>query len=216
MHLFILKIKKCLQPSCPLLAKDLPNYFKELAAHRLIAVDDALHHPFTEEFTQGYLQENNIGALLDGTIHMNGKTLGVVCHEHVGSKRKWTLDEQNFAGSIADLCRITVETCKRRDVEKELQQHSMQLAKIAEERSHLLLESEKRYNYVLQHAPIPILILSNNGEILEVNPEAEATFGAHKNTIIGKNFVQTIVVAESRKKAVLMAARTIKARLFEM
>ena len=208
------KLKNAYSLHAPLSAKDLPNYFKELAAHRLIAVDDALHHPFTEEFTQGYLQENNIGALLDGTIHMNGKTLGVVCHEHVGSKRKWTLDEQNFAGSIADLCRITVETCKRRDVEKELQQHSMQLAKIAEERSHLLLESEKRYNYVLQHAPIPILILSNNGEILEVNPEAEAAFGAHKNAIVGKNFVRTIVVAESRKKAVLMAARTLKGQAF--
>jgi PAS domain S-box-containing protein len=197
----------------PLQAKDLPIYFSELATHRVIAVEDAMQHPSTKEFV-GYLQENSIGALLDSTIHINGKAVGVVCHEHVGGTREWTLDEQTFAGSIADLCRIRIETCLRLTAQAELQQYSDKLAKMVDERSQLLLESEKRYNYVLKHAPIPILILKKSGEIIEVNPEAQAAFGAHRDDMIGKNFVKTIVADESRKLAVAMAARSLRGEAF--
>jgi PAS domain S-box-containing protein len=197
----------------PLLVKDLPIYFSELATHRVIAVDNAMQHPFTQELT-GYLKANKVGAMLDSTITINGKSVGVVCHEHVGGTREWTLDEQTFAGSIADLCRITSETCLRRTAQAELQQYSDKLAKMVDERSHLLLESEKRYNYVLKHAPIPILILKKSGEIVEVNPEAQAAFGAHRDDMIGKNFVKTIVANESRKTAVAMAAKSLRGEAF--
>jgi two-component system cell cycle sensor histidine kinase/response regulator CckA len=41
----------------------------------------------------------------------------VVCHEHVGRARQWTLDEQSFAGSIADFVSLAIEASgrKRRD-----------------------------------------------------------------------------------------------------
>lgn len=195
-------------------ADDFPNYFNALARHRVIAVEDAMQHDCTEEFTHGYLQQNNIGAMLDSTIRLNGKSIGVVCHEHVSGTRKWTLDEQSFAESIADLSRIVMETSLRRDAQFELQQYSDKLAKMVDERSLLLAQSEKRYNYVLQHAPIPILVLKKNGEMIEVKPEAATAFGTSRDDLIDENFLKTIVAMESRKKAVSMAARTLKGEMF--
>lgn len=206
--------KNAYSTTSTLQADDYPNYFNALATHRVIAVEDAMQHPFTVEFTRDYLLQNNIGAMLDSTIRLNGKSIGVVCHEHVGGTRKWALDEQNFAGSIADLSRIVMETCLRRDAQFDLLQYSDKLAKMVDERSQLLAQSEKRYNYVLKNAPIPILILKKNGEIVEVNPEAESAFGVHRDDMIGRNFVKTIVAEESRKKAVAMAARSLLGEAF--
>ena len=198
----------------PLLASDLPVYFNALASNRVIAITDAMRDPVTAEFKPAYLPANNIGAMLDGTIRQNGETIGVVCLEHTSGTRKWTLDEQSFAGSVADLCRINLETCTRRNAELAMIKLNENLEQEVVTRASLLLETEKRYNYVLQHAPIPILILKKNGEIVEVNPEAEAAFGAPRKAMIGKNFVKTVVADESRKTTVLMAARTLRGEAF--
>jgi PAS domain S-box-containing protein len=76
-----------------------------------------------------------------------------------------------------------------------------------------LLESEKRFSYVVKHAPIPILILNSKGDIVEANPEAQAASG-YTETIVGKNFIELIVSAESRKKAIVTAANAMKGKEF--
>ena len=327
----------------PLIAKKLPVYFKVLDTNRVIAVADALQDPVTAEFTGGYLQDNAIGAMLDGTIMLNGETIGVICLEHTGGTREWTLDEQSFAGSLADLCRISLETCRRRSAEQDLSNQQKNIESIVESRTELiernaklfrflverapvtilymdtnnviiemnpeaerltgysreyaigktyqelfatkdntqklkdlskkiasgekvqgqevtircadgstvdlsvtrsmeldedgnpviisigqdltrqkafelnakkLMDSESRYSYVMEHAPIPILILKRNGEIIEVNPEAARAFGASKHDMLGKIFVKTVVAPESRRNATVMAARTLRGELF--
>ena len=198
----------------PLIASELPVYFKALASQRVIAINNALLDPVTAEFKPAYLPVNNIGAMLDGTIRLSGETIGVICLEHTNGKRNWTLDEQSFVASLADLCRINLETCRRRTAEQALIKLNENLEQEVVARAFSLVESEKRYNYVLQHAPIPILILKKDGEIVEVNPEAEAAFGANRQDMIGKNFVKTVVASESRKTAVLMAARTLRGEVF--
>lgn len=198
----------------PLVANDLPIYFDALATHRVITITNAMQDPITFEFKPVYLLANNIGAMLDGTISLNGETVGVICLEHTGNSRRWTLDEQNFVGSLADLCRISLETCRRREAEQVIMKLNENLEQEVVARALLLRETEKRYNYVLQHAPIPILILKKNGEIVEVNPEAEAAFGATREDMLGKIFVDSVVADESRKTAVLMAARSLRGRSF--
>jgi PAS domain S-box-containing protein len=198
----------------PLAANDLPVYFEALATHRVIDITNAMQDPVTAEFKPSYLPANNIGAMLDGTIRLNGETIGVICLEHTGSTRAWTLDEQSFVGSITDICRISLETCRRRIAEQEVLKLNEHLEQEVVARALLLRESEMRYNYVLQHAPIPILILKKNGEIVEVNPEAEAAFGAPREDMLGKVFVETVVANESRKTAVSMAARSLKGEAF--
>ena len=82
--------------------------FSHLANRHVRAINDVFDHIATSEFTADYMQSNNIGAMLDGSILLNNQVIGVVCHEHVGGARDWTLDEEGFADSVADLVRLTV------------------------------------------------------------------------------------------------------------
>ena len=104
-----------------------PRYFQTLEESRIIAANDAATDPATSEFAVGYLDVLNITAMLDVPIRLEGRVAGVLCNEHTGSPRSWRIDEQNFAGSLADLTALVLETDRRRTVERELRQSFDQL-----------------------------------------------------------------------------------------
>ena len=91
-----------------------PPYFAALEAERVIDASDARTDPRTSGFTDGYLVPNGIGAMLDVPLRQAGGTLGVLCAEHVGGARIWTVDEQNFAISVANLLAAAVADAERR------------------------------------------------------------------------------------------------------
>ena len=85
------------------LGKDFPTYFSALDAERVIAAGDA-HSDFrTREFSASYLTPLGIGAMLDATFRIGGRTRGVLCVEHVGVARLWNEEEKRLAISVADL-----------------------------------------------------------------------------------------------------------------
>ncbi len=198
----------------PLLAKDLPMYFQFTSHHRVIAANDVMQHPATVEFRQGYVQENNIGAMLDGSIWLNGQMIGAVCYEHVGGTRQWTLDEQSFVGSICDLIRLNIETDRRHKAEQALLKHSEKLEVMVQTRTRSLQESEQRFASVVKYVPIPIVTIKSNGEIIEFNPEAESVTGFYREDVIGKNFIDIFAVKASFKKAIAIGAGTKKGEDF--
>ena len=177
---------------------EIPNYFLELNKHRVIAANDAMQHPALQELTDGYLQDNNIGAVLDGGIWVDGNAAGVVCIEHVGGLREWASDEQTFAGAIADLARVTIETCKRRTAEQALLERSAQLEQMVQARTLSLRESDKRFSYVVQNAPVAILCLNGARELIEMNPEAEKISGYSRAYAIGKTYDELFSSEETR------------------
>lgn len=103
-----------------LLATDYPSYFEALRSARTIAAHDAQSDPRTREFTDGYLRPLNIGAMLDAPLWQRDRVVGVLCCEHMGGPRHWTLDEENFVGSVADSVRLLLEVRDRDRVEQEL------------------------------------------------------------------------------------------------
>ena len=101
-------------------AASYPDYFKALAENRTIAADDAQQDPRTRELTAGYLVPRGITSLIDAPIMRGRSLVGVICHEHVGAHRTWSVEEQNFAGSIADLMSTAMEACERKRAQNEL------------------------------------------------------------------------------------------------
>ncbi len=152
--------------------------------------------------------------MLDGTIWLNNQVIGAICHEHMGSAREWTLDEQSFAGSVADLARLTIETHRRRKAEQALGKQNEELELVVQARTQSLQESQRTFEYVVKNAPIPILILDNKGDIVDANPEAQAASG-YKASIKGKNFIELIVSDESRKRAIVTSVRAMKGKDFK-
>lgn len=95
-------------------SKDFPAYFKALLRERTIAADDAHGDPRTSCFSEPYLKPLNISSMLDVPIWAGGRMVGVVCHEHVGAKRRWTADEEAFAYLMSAYVALAVERTSAR------------------------------------------------------------------------------------------------------
>jgi PAS domain S-box-containing protein len=103
-----------------LVATMYPRYFQELKTERIVSADNAQQDPRTAEFTEGYLAPLGITSVLNVPIRSAGKMIGVVCYEHLGPMRHWTLEEQHFATSVANTVTLAIEAADRRKVEQAL------------------------------------------------------------------------------------------------
>jgi two-component sensor histidine kinase len=111
-----------------LTAADYPRYFAALRDQRALAVQDALRDPRTAEFADSYLVPCRIASMMDAPVMMGQRMIGVICHEHVGSPRHWSLQEQMFAGSMSDFVSIAIRARERRHVEQRIADSEHQLA----------------------------------------------------------------------------------------
>ena len=50
-----------------------------------------------------------------------------MCHEQMGAPRQWTMEEENFAASMADLVALSVEASERLQRERALAESEAQI-----------------------------------------------------------------------------------------
>ncbi|MDR2889943.1 MAG: diguanylate cyclase [Lachnospiraceae bacterium] len=93
------------------------QYVNHLRSERLLVIPDLSQpNPLTDCIAD---YDSNICALLDAPIRISGELTGVVCIEQDRSdrypgRREWTIEEQNFAGSLADLMALAITSTERR------------------------------------------------------------------------------------------------------
>ncbi len=145
--------------------KDYPGYFKSLEASGSILVDDVLTHPATKECIESYLKPLGITSLMDQSIRIQGKIVGVICYEQIGSQRDWLIEEQDFAQAITDLCSQVILEIERRQTEDQL----------------------KLSARVFSDTHEGIMITDTNSMIIDVNPAFCHITGYSREEIIGKN-----------------------------
>jgi len=92
-----------------------PAYFSALESERAITASDAARDPLIGSLEADYLSPLGISSLVDAPIRRLGQIAGVVCHEHVGAPRAWSLDEETFAGAISDLVGTAFDASERRE-----------------------------------------------------------------------------------------------------
>ncbi len=90
-----------------------PAYFAALESEEPIAAGDAHLDRSTSEFSIGYLTPLGIGAMLDAPVRSGGALVGVVCNEHIGGARTWTVGEQRDAAFLASLASLSLELAQR-------------------------------------------------------------------------------------------------------
>jgi diguanylate cyclase (GGDEF)-like protein/PAS domain S-box-containing protein len=151
-----------------LLAADYRNYFAALDADRVIAATDAHSDHRTHEFSKAYLAPLGIGAMLDATLRIAGRTQGVLCIEHVGTARLWNEEEKRFAVSVADLLAQLAAHYEVRHSEARLREiTSLQKA-------------------VLDGSNYSIISTAPDGTILSFNAAAERMLGYSAEDVVGK------------------------------
>jgi PAS domain S-box-containing protein len=87
---------------------DCPSYFRALASERVIAAHDVYTDHRTHEL-RAYFESRGIVSLLDAPVRVFGRSIGVVCHEHIGIPRKWLPEEESFAATIGDFVALALE-----------------------------------------------------------------------------------------------------------
>jgi GAF domain-containing protein/HAMP domain-containing protein len=102
--------------------------FEALSRGPLLAASQAQQDPNFRELVTGSLAPQQIGARIDAPFQTQGKLIGVITIEHVGSSRDWAPDEQQFAQALANFMTLVLEAARRRESEE-----ALALAKLAAE-----------------------------------------------------------------------------------
>lgn len=95
-----------------------PNYFTIIEKERVIAANEAISDPRTKELAIPLFVPNNIQSVLDISIRQSVKTVGILSFEVRNKQRKWSLDEQNFATSLADAISLVLEQHERLKIDQ--------------------------------------------------------------------------------------------------
>ena len=152
-----------------------PIYFDAIEQERVIAAADARTDERTREFAVAYLEPHGIGAMLDVPLRQRDITIGVLCLEHVGPARGWTVDERNFALSVANLVTAAI-------AENEREQAVQRLA-----------DNEARVRLVLDTAHDAFVGMHADGKVVAWNLQAAATFGYSYEEAIGQPLAALII-----------------------
>ncbi|MGB4068784.1 MAG: ATP-binding protein, partial [Nitrospira sp.] len=105
-----------------------PIYFEALSRGQLLPASQAQQDLNFQELVTGSLAPQQIGARIDAPFQTQGKLIGVITIEHVGSSRDWAPDEQQFAQALANFMTLVLEAARRRESEE-----ALALAKLAAE-----------------------------------------------------------------------------------
>jgi PAS domain S-box-containing protein len=95
-----------------------PAYFAALRTRKTIVADDARVDPRTREFTPNYFGPFGIASLLDVPMWRSGELSGVVCLEHVGEVRRWSMEDEELARSVAHMISLALEAHARSRAEE--------------------------------------------------------------------------------------------------
>ena len=155
--------------------QDAPSYFEALEHYRVIPAHDATTDLRTCEFLDKYLVPHGIGAMLDVPLRYDNRTVGVLCAEHVGPARTWTVDEQNFAISVGNLIIVALAEEERRRALTSL------------------VESETRARLIVDTAHDCFVGIDSADRIIAWNAQSERTFGWTRNEALGRTLAETII-----------------------
>lgn len=114
---------------------DYPTYFKIVETEDILIADEAQTDPKTREFNTNYLKPFDIVSMLDSSLWLRGEMVGVLCIEQVSEVHHWTLEDENFVRSIADIISLAIEASDRKKAET------------------ILAESENRFRTLVANIP---------------------------------------------------------------
>ena len=96
--------------------------------------------------------------MLDAPVFLRGKMVGVVCHEHTKTARRWQLAEELLAGTFADFVALVLETAAWHEAEEALRVERDALEGKVVERTRELQESEANLRALVDFSPVAMVV----------------------------------------------------------
>jgi PAS domain S-box-containing protein len=138
-----------------------PSFFETLDDESVIEAVNARVDMHTND-----INDENINIVLNdysisSPIHCGGEEIGVLLCEHTDDKKRWTVEEENFVTSIADLISLAFGEYERRNT------------------IDLLESSEKKNKAIIDLIPDLMFRISSDGVFLDYKSDfAESLFAA--------------------------------------
>jgi len=114
------------------LAKEFPEYFSLVNESGFLSTSDVANHPATQAMAADYFSPLNIISVLNTPIRLQGKVIGIVTQAQTDTARQWTLADEEFCRSIADICAQVLLECERKQAVEQLRVSENQLKNVIE------------------------------------------------------------------------------------
>ncbi len=156
----------------------LQQSFAHLTTQRSFSVADLRADDFPRPVASAYFEPAGVGAAIIVAVRLRGELVGALCLEHLGGPRRWHPGEESFAGAIADLISLALESNERFRAEQALN------------------ESERRFRDFFERSNDSIVLyrVLPNGrvECEDINPAAELISGLRRATTIGRTAAELV------------------------
>lgn len=163
-------------------ATDHSAYFETILKGEAIVADDVEKNPLTLEFCDSYLRPGGIKSLIDIPIRVSGDTRGVICIEHIGTKRSWQEDEIGFVTAVADQISQTI-------VRAESQTAAQEIARLRQELGN-----------IVDSMPSILIGIDQNLLVRHWNREAEKTTGRTSEDVRGQQITSCFPQLKRQQK----------------
>jgi two-component sensor histidine kinase len=114
----------------------MPHYFDLFGREKIIVSSRAQESELTRELLEDYLLPNDIHAMMDIPLRIEGEIVGVICFEQTKHARDWSLQDQKFGLIAAQMVSLAVETHKRKLVQEQLENTLAQQKRLMFEMNH--------------------------------------------------------------------------------
>jgi PAS domain S-box-containing protein len=111
-------------------ASDFSQYTACHQQGQVIAAEDVLQDPRTRDIPAQYYQNAGISSLLDAPVWQSGRLVALFSFEHVGEKRRWEPEEEQFALTLAAHIAGFLEGEERARAEAALQENERRLREL--------------------------------------------------------------------------------------
>ncbi|MCX6150720.1 MAG: PAS domain S-box protein [Ignavibacteriales bacterium] len=153
------------EKSANLKLSNLYRYIKLLNEFGFVTISDVNNDERALDILEQYLKPNKITSMFTIPVWVEGKIIGFINHEHIGHNREWSIDEQEFGNSIADLITLSFITAERAKAEKEI----------------------LKLSRAIDQSPASVILTDLAGRIEYVNPKFTQVTGYTPEEVIGQN-----------------------------
>lgn len=152
--------------------------FDALQSRRHLSVFDVATDARTQPLVAGYFDTAGIRATIDVGVRLRGELVGALSVEHANGPRRWHPGEEAFAGALADLVSLALESAERYRFEQALS------------------DSERRFKDLFEHSNDSIVLYRvEPGERVvceDLNSAAELITGLKRETTIGRTAAEVL------------------------